>query len=260
MARKKQTMTSEEILHQMYPDLRTSDDDVQEQQQQQAAQTDAQKMAALEAQIAILTQQVSRPAPTATPTPTQRQQRQAPTPPVTNYAQAPDPVVNPIGYAEFMRQEVARQVAYEKELYNYQQTEAQAATARTTHVWNDFSDQFGAYAKDEEKVEIAATRVLQKAAAAGYDADTYMNQNRATFFAETVREYDKFFGKPAIGGEDDDNDDDGAGDDDDNRAQVFGGSAAGPKGPAAQAPKAPQKFGELGQSIREWQEKTGFIR
>ena len=99
--------------------------------------------------------------------------------------------------------------------------------------------------------------MLKRVADGGGDVDAFM-ANRAGFFGAITSEYDDLFGKPQVedDGDLDDVDDDG----DDNRAQVFGGSAAGPKGPSEPAKAPPQKYGALGSEIRSWQEKTGFYR
>lgn len=259
MARKTK-LDGDAFLKSLYPDLPTTDDEIEAENAAKAAKVEAAKpenarIAALEAQINMLTGALNQPrqAPVE-----QRQQQAAIQAPQIEYAKAPDPVTDPVGYTKFIQDTVKAQIDYEKHLFNLGQQQQKQATERTNSLWTDFAGQHEGYAANEERAEIATTRVLQRVTAAGLDLDAYMSGNRSAFFNEITREYDKLFGKPEAGNDDTDDDDDG--NDDGRSAEIFGGSAAGAGGATAVAKQAPQKYGLLGSDIRTWQEKNGFVR
>lgn len=259
MARKKQPQFSaDEILSMMHPDLPTSDDNEPKQGDNPKQPTAEEQIAALNAQVQQLTGQIAQRSTSSAPVVEQRQRAAAPQEPQINWAALPDPLRDPAGYAQFIQAQTQAQINYEKNLFAYQQGEANQAKARTDTIWSDFTRSHGEYAENERRIEIATTQVLQRVAASGGNTDAFM-ANRGAFFEAITSEYDDLFGKPAGEANDDgaDDDDDNG---DDNRAQVFGGSAAGPKGPGDTPKPAPQKYGALGAEIRSWQEKTGFIR
>lgn len=256
MARKNQAASADEILKQMYPDLLDSTDyEAQEAKKAEAAKTPAgPSIEDLQRQIAVLegrVQVTSRPV-----TPIARVSV-APQRPIIDESKAPDPITDPQGYARWTRAAVAADIQYEKELFAFQNQQQQASAGKVSQLWDDFKNNYTDYAKRSDQVEIAAERVIRKAAAAGVDTDAYMYQQSDNFLKDVVKEVDKLFGKPKAG--DDDTGDDDDDDTDDNRTAVLSGSSAGRGGPSAARP-APQKYGELSTEIMAWQEKTGFHR
>lgn len=256
MARKKE-LTADDIIRQMYPDLKTSDDYAAEAEAAKKAATGgdndpSKELQALRTQIASLEGQLS----TVTRPVARQTTMQAPQPPVIDWDKAPDPVEDPKGYARFVHNSTQAQINYEKEAWNYNNQVATTQSRKVDGLWEQFGKDYPSYAKRTEHVEIAASRVLEKAKAQGLDTENYMYGQSAKFLKDVTAEVDRLFGKAATAGADEDNDDD---DDDDDRSQVFGGGAAGVAG-LAKVTQPAEPYGAMSRDILAWQEKTGFHR
>lgn len=250
MARKKSQVSAEDLIRQMYPDLKTSDDFEEEKRAKEAPQSAEQQLATLQAKIALLE---NRPAGPVAATPLVNY----PTPPMQpkfDEANLPDPAIDPTGYSRAVREMVTAQANYEKEAYRWQQQAASIQSSRTQGLWDSFASTYEGYAKNEDRVEIAAARVVSKARAAGLDTEKYMYEQSDKFMRDVVSEMDKLGWKPAA-----DEDDDDAADDDDDRASIIGGTAAATR-PSDSRHEPPPRFGAMSQDIIAWQEKTGFHR
>lgn len=242
------------IMAKMFPDLPTSDenDEVSE-KSTQTSDSDTKiaelmtKLAAMEekmnataqANLQLMTQPVVDPVP---------QRRAVPD-------KAPDPVDNPDQYAQYVQQKTQADIDYQREVNNWQNRQAAQGAARLQNLWQQFGTSYPDYVENEERVEIAATRVLAKAQAAGYDTQKYMYGNTNAFMAEVAKTMDNLFGKPDA---DDDNDDDDDNTPEVRTAGIFGGAEGGHK--ATGGRKAPEPMGSISNDIKAWQQKTGFHR
>lgn len=256
MAKRSKLSNADEILRTMYPDLRTSDDDETEDKTAKGG-GGSDDIAALKEQIARLEGQISSAASRSTPPPASRQET-PPQAPTIDYSKAPDPIQEPAAYAKFVRDATQATIDYEKQAYQYQQRQASNKNNRTAELWNTFSESYKDYASNEERVEVAASRVLAKAAAKGIDTDKYMYESSDKFMKDVTAEIDRLFGKPQSGksGDGDDDDDD---DDDDRSTGLPGGATGGTDGPRGGSQKAPpSKYGELGSELKAWQQKVGI--
>lgn len=246
----KKTVSADDILRQMYPDLPTSDDF----KPAAAAGASAEPtIAELQAQITALKagnyQAASKPIrgrPLDLPV--------APTRPVFDLSKAPDPIQQPQDYAAFVRQMTEADISYEKKQYQWEQQAQKATADRVVGLWDDFSGAYGAYGKDPKKVEVAAAQVVNKKNAAGVNTNKYMFEDTDSFFNDVTKEYDELFGKPkpVLEGAGDNDDDE------DNRGVVSGGGV-GSTAPVNVA-RPPEKFGALGSDLDAWQQRTGFYR
>lgn len=248
---KKNGVTADDILKSMYPDLKTSDDYVDPNAKTEETDS-AKQISALQAQIAALTG--TRDTPKAKNRELQALP-QAPVRPIMDMATAPDPVQYPKDYATWVSQQTSAQIQYEKDNWAWQNSVVQTQNNRANELWDDFRSANKAYAADQEKVSIAAERVIAKNKAAGVNTEKYMFEDSARFMDDVTATYDKLFGKPkdSDGGSADD-------DDEDDRSTIqSAGAPAGRNGPGDVAPK-PEKFGALSQDINAWQQKTGFYR
>lgn len=176
-----------------------------------------------------------------------------PKPTDVNMDNLPDPVQDPVAYG---RELLARQrTALQNEEYNkgLQQQQQQTSAARVQALWEDFVEAYPEYAKDTEKAQFAANAVVQRALARGRDADKYMFGASRQFFEDAVKHYDKTFGKPGEGASGDDADED---DSPDNRALGLPGGGPSGRSKAPSEDDLPQTT--TADSLRQWQQKTGF--
>lgn len=256
MARKNksQQTSADDILKQMFPDLQTTDDVYDDDGQDKTKQKDTEAVdkviADLQAKIAGLegTVAATRDRPVQDPA----IQLGPPAPPV--FPDLPNPAEDPNGYRDAVLAQTQALIKYEKDLYQYQNRQTAASSAKSNDLWADFSTKYEDYAENEERIEIATTRIIQKAQARGVDVDKFMYGNRDGFMKQVVDEYDRLFGKPVIDDTDTDEDDD------DNRASVMGAGAPSQRGGPANVQTPPNPYGELSQEILAWQQKTGFTR
>lgn len=249
---KKQNITADDILKQMYPDLKTSDDFVAETKPTEGSPEA--KIAELTAQIATLTgkgQQNDAPRGKSREL---AQLPQAPVRPIIDYSTAPDPVQKPQDYAAWVHESTAAQIEYEKANYAWQQQVGAVQGNRQQELWNDFQSSYKQYAGNAEKVGIAAQKVIEKNKAAGVNTEKYMFEDSDRFMKDVTDTYDRLFGKPKDDGNVDDNADDG---DDDRTSFQGSGAPASRDGPSA-TPRPPEKYGALGSAVDDWQKKTGF--
>lgn len=247
---KKNQISAQDLLKQMYPDLQTSDDYVED----KAADPKSPEAQILElqTQIAQLNGRLEGGGERQSRSRDIGQLPQAPVRPIMDMAAAPDPIQKPGEYAKWLSEQTQAQIQYEKDAWQWQNSVAATANNRANSLWDDFRTSNKAYASDEERVEIAASRVLAKQKAAGINIDKYMYEDSERFMKDVTGEFDKLFGKP----KDADSDDDDDGDDDRSEFQSQG-APAGRDGPAA-VRQRPQQFGALGTAVNDWQAKTGF--
>lgn len=254
MARKKD-LSAEDVMKRMFPDLPTSEDVPVTKTADPADQTQA-TIKALQDQIAQMQGQLTNTSRANQALSSQAQTEMPPQYPQIDYGQAPDPVADPKGFAMFHQKATAALVAYERDNVLYLQRQQGKQATKTAQLWSDFEGSYGDYAKHTEQVEIAASRVIAKAAAKGVDTDKYMYANSAAFMQDVTKEMDRLFpGLTATGAADNDDDDD-----DDERTNVFGGGVQSGNGKADAQHVAPERYGNLSKDIMEWQEKTGFHR
>lgn len=257
MARKNSNRpTDAEILRSMYPDIPDSEDLVAAEAKKntkpaEVDQVEA-KFAALQAKYDQLEGQIVANRSQRAP----MQELVAPVAPAFDLSQAPDPVTDPQGYAQFVRAQTAAQISYERNRFAHEQQVAKRTQTQMDDLWSDFNGRYEAYAANADKVEIATTRLLQRKAAEGIDINQYMYNNRDTFYRDIVKAHDDLFGKPGAAAVTGDDDDDG--DDDDNRTTLVSGNAGGNPPPAVKAPVS--QYGDLSTSINAWQKATGFHR
>lgn len=255
---RKAKQTADEILRQMYPDLQTSEDFTPEAEKKaETAQPNA-DVVALQAKIAALEGQIAVSQRTAAALTSQQTRDIAPQAPQIDYSKAPDPVEDAAGYTRFMLEAQRAQIEFEKQQMVYNQRQAQAVATKTATLWDTFKATHADYTKDEKRIEIATTQVINRAKAMGLDTERYMYGNSDQFMKDIVAEFDSLFGKPG-GKQETAADDDEADDEDNDRAAFLGGGVATAQGQSHKnAP--PPKYGNLSQEIMTWQEKTGFTR
>lgn len=244
--------TDEEILRTMYPDLPDSFDLKAKTDKEEAAKVTP---GATEAKLAELQAKYSQLEGQLVASRTQRapmQELRAPVAPALDLAQAPDPVVDPQGYANFVRAQTAAQIQYAKDQYNYEQTTARRQAQQMDDLWGDFNSRYADHATDAEKVEIATTRLLQRKQAEGVDINQYMYGNRDAFYRDIVTTHDRLFGKPVENDADADDEDE-----DDNRAVIAPGTTSGKPATGATVNNS---AGSLSSEISAWQKQTGFYR
>lgn len=257
---KRNRASADDVLKQLYPDIMTSDDYEEEAKKKAAAkQTDdtAATIKALQSKIDELTGQVaaSRQNPVQ-----QAKQETPPVPPTYNYENAPDPTVDPKGFAKFVQDNADKRIAYERDVILYNQRQSQTAQSKVGELWSNFSAQYGDYAKDQEKVRIAADNIARKAQAAGQDVEAYMYGNSSKFMKDVVGEIDRLWPKSAAGDDNDDDDTNGDDDDDFDTAQFVSPTARSDTRGKQRDYEPPQRYGALSQEILAFQEKTGFHR
>lgn len=262
MARKaKPAVDAADVLKLMYPDLPTSEDytdplgaAIEADKARTAAPVDNGKLTALEQQVAALQGQLSQARQTSQALMTQATTDLPPAKPQFDYSKAPDPTLEPAAFAQYMAQIGEANIQYEKNLYAWQQGQANAVAQRTAHLWDAFSESYPDYAKRGKHVEIAAAEVIQKAKLAGRDVDKYMYGAAGDFMKDVADEMDKLWptsGKP-LGGDDDD-------DEEDDRTDMLGGGAGGNGVASARGgQKPPEQYGALGKDVLAWQKATGF--
>lgn len=165
----------------------------------------------------------------------------------------PDPVADPKAYAEALRKNIRAELDFERQQERAQFQEQNTMQQRTNGLWNDFSTKHSDYAKDPERVKIAATQVAEAARARGVDVNKYMFLTPDQFMNDVKAKMDSFgWGKQAEGGDDDDDDDEIR------TAGISGGLESG--GRPSSVSKQDQQAGSIYDGIKEWQAKTGFHR
>jgi hypothetical protein len=113
----------------------------------------------------------------------------------------PDPAIDPDGFAVAMEERLRNRLEASNRT-NYEASRTQRElTDRVEGLWEDFNSTYSDY--DQEKVEIAAGKVAEKAKRKGLDVEKYMFVSSDRFFRDTVKEYERLFGAP---GEENDED------------------------------------------------------
>lgn len=258
MARKaKQSVTADEILKQMYPDLPTSDDAAPPPvAKDPVAEAADKQIAELRQQIAGLQSTIASTSRANATLQSQQIVQAGPQRPVIDYTQAPDPLDDKVGYTKFMADAQQKLIDYEKEKILFEQRQMGAQQQKLQTLWGEFSEAHGDYAKDDKRLVIATQQVIARAQAKGVDAERYMYGNSAQFMQDVVAEYDGLFGKPGgAAAEDGDGEDD-----DDTSLETLGGSVGGKSGAQQKQAPQPERYGSLSKEVMAWQEKTGFHR
>ena len=191
--------------------------------------------------------------------------RDSPKPPTLNLENLPDPVSDPKEYGKVLGERTA---IYNRELNEHYTATQQQQTqgVSSAQLWEDFAEEYDAYAQDQEGVEFATNKVIATAKRRGLDISKYMFANSDRFFRDVVKAYDARFGKP----EGDDNEtmetrdihqrrpakrQEQEDDRDEGRTQgIFGGQESGSQG---RAPRPPQP-GDMLKDLQDMQRKSGY--
>jgi len=166
-----------------------------------------------------------------------------------SYEGLPDPTVNPKEYAEQLAERVRTNIREEAEYNQRLNAQQQEGENRIKAVFEDIVIAHPELAGKDERLDFAATQVLQRALRRGIDRDRYVFGNRNKFIEDVAKEYKETFGGAAPAEEDDD---------DDGRAVVISGepgSSMQPREPGRQ--RAPQSG--FTQEIIAHQKKIGVL-
>lgn len=164
-----------------------------------------------------------------------------------------DPVNDPDGYAEDVRNDILAQIKQDNDKALAGQNEAQAYNNRLTALWNDFATENPEYAKNQEGARLAAEAVALEAQQRGMDVNKYMFGASGEFKQAVKIKMDKLGMAPKVAADDDE-----AEDDDEPRTMgIFGGLESGGNKTGA---KVEDKPGSLFDGLKEWQVEHGFHR
>lgn len=105
----------------------------------------------------------------------------------------PDPALDPEGYREGVRKQVAADIEFDRARNNTQQTRQKDLEDKVNGLWEDFNEAYPDM--DQEKVEFAATSVIKKAKRRGLDAERYMFVTQDKFIGDVAKEYVRIFGE-----------------------------------------------------------------
>lgn len=208
-----------------------------------------------------------------------------------NLDNLPDPAAEPAKYAAELAKRVSAHTAATVNYASQTQNATQTRKQRTESLFSDFNTQFPELAKNRDRLEFVAQKVVARAQAAGIDAEKYMFTAKDQFFADINAEYAKVFapvaapnvdptdteptidnadpvalaeapGKPGQAVlESDDDEDDGR------SAGIFGGQESGTRASAAKADPAEIaarekqgiKPGDLIDDLQTMQKRSGFF-
>lgn len=235
------------------PDLQWMETPEEKAQTAKASGQQSPDLAALQAQIAKLSQDLDTQRSTNMALLTQPIIETPAAAPQLDMTKLPDPTIDPEAYAS----EVARRTtAYIGQVDQQRQRGAQQAQTKNSRVealWDDFGSKYEAYAGDPEKVEYAATKVAQRAQKRGMDVDKYVFGASSVFMADVAAEMDKLWGKPEEA--------DDLPDEEDNRtAGIFGGQESGGKPAKGEEARSAFQPNSMFGDVQAWQAKTGFTR
>ncbi len=177
-------------------------------------------------------------------------------PPIVEPVQAdlPDPVSDPAAYnAEINRRMDARIDSVVASVTQQFETKQQG-TSRVDALWDEFAESHSEYAENQDRVEFAATKVVQRAQKKGVNLDTYMFTTSDQFFSDVTKEMDKTFPKadpkPAEG--DPKPPEDG---EELRTGGIFGGAESGSKPAASEKDTG----GDLLTDLQDLQKASGFF-
>lgn len=109
----------------------------------------------------------------------------------------PDPVTDAKGYASEL---LKRGRDHDKAMQTWETARTKANTPEPMGdpdaLWDDFTQEYGAYAEDDAKIRFAASEATKKLAKKRVDVTTYMYSHSDLFFKDIVKEYEAVFGKP----------------------------------------------------------------
>jgi hypothetical protein len=126
--------------------------------------------------------------------------------------------------------------------------------SRVDALWEEFAEEYEDYAEHQDRVEFAATKVVQRASKKGVNLDAYMFTTSDQFFQDVTREMDKTFPKPVK--EEPKLEQKGPEDGEELRTGgIFGGAESGGK-PAA---GAKDDGGDLLTDLQDLQKASGFF-
>lgn len=165
----------------------------------------------------------------------------------------PDPITNPDEYTEALQKRILQSVQSVREDELARSSAVQQAEARADALFDSFTEQYGSYAENEDRIRFVAEKVATRAKNRGLDTDAYMFKTSDRFFKDVVKEYDAIFGKPEDASAEADDTDDA---EDNSRADaVFGGQSEGKGGKKTQQ----ENPGDMMNDIKDLQRGSGFF-
>jgi hypothetical protein len=142
-----------------------------------------------------------------------------------SYDNMPDPVDDPKAYAVELQKRMDAHYALKAD-HEKAQRDAQAAKQqKVAGLWSGFNAYAPEFAKDQSRVEFAATKLAEEMQSRGVDVERYMFTTQDKFFADLKAKMETIFGKAAGDGEDEDGEEDAG-----RTGGTFGGSVSSPKG------------------------------
>lgn len=258
MGKNSREPTAEEILKAMYPDIPTRDDFEQKdtKAKPETNQSNA-EVAELRAQLAALQSRLDMQSRSQTALTTRQGPEIPPQPPKIDMKQAPNPMDDPEGYANFVNRGIELRVQYEKDLFDFNNRQAAAISQQTQNLWDAFSSRYKDHAKDTKRVAIAAREVADRAKANRRDVDKYMYDTPDEFMKDVAAEMDALWGKPQGSSQDQDVEIEDNNEDEGRTQGLFGGGQQHQSG--ITTPKPPKaKYSEMSQDIIDWQKRMGL--
>lgn len=115
----------------------------------------------------------------------------------------PDPALDPDGYASAVQKRVELVAENARKRRERDERFAKDIDDKTNELWADFGEEFPEYT-DREKIDYAATKVVQAAVKKGLDINRYMfGPGRSRFMKDVAKKFDSVFGEPEADDEDD---------------------------------------------------------
>lgn len=121
-------------------------------------------------------------------------------PDAVSMANLPDPVTQGELYATELQKRIEKHTLDMIEYNNLVNTQAASASQsenkKWSTLWEDFNIEYSDYnqsPEDQDRIEFAASKVIQEAKKRGIDPDRYVFQHRDQFFADLAAEYDKIW-------------------------------------------------------------------
>lgn len=171
----------------------------------------------------------------------------------------PDPILDRDGYGKALS---ARVVEHQQKIANYQEqqrqqkvTQENSYNSKVQGVWEDFAIAYPDIAENQDQVEYAARKAMERAMRKGIDPQRYMFGNSPIFIRDVAREYESIFGK--VGEGDETVVEELGGPDDDGRtAGIFGGTQSGFSPSKGRTKEQP---GDMIKELQARQRKSGFF-
>jgi hypothetical protein len=251
----KKTQAAPEAQRLQMPDLQWMETPEEKAETAKASAAPAADLAALQAQIAKLSGDLDQQRQTNMALMAQPLVQAAPATPKMDMTNLPDPTLDPEAYAREVANRTTAYIGAVEQVRQAQSAGAAQSNQRVEALWEDFNAKYPQYAEHADRVEFAATKIAQRAAARGLDVNKYIFGASGVFMADVAAEMDKTFGKPEV----EDPDDDGA--DDGRTGGIFGGNESGGKPTKVDEPnRAGFQPNSMFGDIQQWQAKSGFTR